>query len=78
MTPRSSTETIIQALRILSQEIQSGDGVANACLAEAADRLQEGFDIVEHLTGDAAYSGCSHGLKIACDKFLGIDDNRPE
>jgi archaellum component FlaC len=33
------TETLVSALRILSIEIQSGDGVANAVVAEAADRL---------------------------------------
>lgn len=35
----SDTETLIKALRILSEEIQTDDGVANACLREAADRL---------------------------------------
>jgi len=39
--PRSSTETLIAALRILAAEIQSPDGVANAAIAEAADRLEE-------------------------------------
>lgn len=38
---KSSTETIIGALRILSNDIQGGDGVANACLLEAADRMEE-------------------------------------
>ena len=38
---RSSTKTIIGALRILSNDIQGGDGVANACLWEAADRMEE-------------------------------------
>ncbi len=33
------TETLVSALRVLSVEIQSGDGVANAVVAEAADRL---------------------------------------
>ncbi len=37
---KSSTATLIKALEILSQEIQSEDGVANAALAEAADRLK--------------------------------------
>ena len=37
MSPK--TETLVSALRILSVEIQSGDGVANAVVAEAADRL---------------------------------------
>lgn len=38
---RSDTQTIIKALEILSQEIQSEDGVANAVIAEAAQRLKE-------------------------------------
>jgi hypothetical protein len=40
-TPRSSTETLINALRILSRDIDSEDGVANAAISEAADRLEE-------------------------------------
>lgn len=39
--PRSSTETLVAALRVLAAEIQSPDGVANAAIAEAADRLVE-------------------------------------
>ena len=38
---RTSTETLIAAMRILSQDIQSDDGVANAAVAEAAERLAE-------------------------------------
>lgn len=38
---RTDTETLIKALRILSQEIESNDGVANAAIAEAADRMGE-------------------------------------
>ena len=37
----TDTRTLIEAMRILSQDIQSGDGVANAAIAEAADRLEE-------------------------------------
>ena len=37
MTPK--TQTLVSALRVLSVEIQSEDGVANAVVAEAADRL---------------------------------------
>jgi oligoribonuclease (3'-5' exoribonuclease) len=33
------TQTLVSALRVLSVEIQSEDGVANAVVAEAADRL---------------------------------------
>lgn len=39
--PRTSTETIIGALRVLSRDIVTDDGVANACLREAADRMEE-------------------------------------
>jgi hypothetical protein len=38
---RTETETIIGALRVLAQDIQSGDGVANLAVAEAADRMEE-------------------------------------
>lgn len=41
MTPRTPTPTLIAALRTLAAEIQSPDGVANAAIAEAADRLEE-------------------------------------
>lgn len=39
--PRSSTETLIEAMRVLACEIQSDDGAANAAIAEAAERLAE-------------------------------------
>jgi hypothetical protein len=32
---------MIAAMRILARDIQSGDGVANAAIAEAADRLEK-------------------------------------
>jgi hypothetical protein len=32
---------LIEAVRILARDIQSGDGCANACLLEAAARLEE-------------------------------------
>jgi len=38
---RSSTETLIEALRILAGDILSEEGVANAAIAEAADRMEE-------------------------------------
>ena len=46
MTRKSSTETLIAAMRILARDIQSGDGVANAAIAEAADRLEEQEDLI--------------------------------
>ena len=42
-TPRTSTQTIISALLVLARDIESQDGVANAAIAEAAERLAE-FD----------------------------------
>jgi len=41
MFMRSDTETLIKALEILARDIQSEDGVANAAIAEAAQRLKE-------------------------------------
>jgi len=38
---KSSTETIIKAMYILSNDIQSEDGIANAAILEAATRLEE-------------------------------------
>ena len=38
---RSSTETLIAAMRILARDIRSTDGIANAAIREAADRLEE-------------------------------------
>ena len=38
---KTSTETLIAAMRMLSQDIQSDDGAANAAVAEAAERLAE-------------------------------------
>lgn len=38
---KTNSKTLIKALRILSEDVQSDDGVANACIAEAADRIEE-------------------------------------
>jgi hypothetical protein len=44
----SSTDTLIKAMRVLARDIQSGDGIANAAIDEAADRLQR-LKKYEHL-----------------------------
>lgn len=36
---KATTEQLVSALRVLSVEIHSEDGVANAVIAEAADRI---------------------------------------
>jgi hypothetical protein len=38
---KSSTETLIKSLHILSEEIKTDDGVINAALSEAAYRMEE-------------------------------------
>ncbi len=38
---RTNTETLAQALDILARDIESPDGVANAAIREAAERLRE-------------------------------------
>ena len=39
--PHTRTPILVSAMRLLAQEIQSEDGVANAAIAEAANRLSE-------------------------------------
>ena len=38
---KSSTKTLIKAMYILSNDIRSEDGIANAAILEAAQRLEE-------------------------------------
>ena len=38
---KTNNKTLIHALRILARDIQSKDGIANACIAEGADRIEE-------------------------------------
>ncbi len=50
---RTKTETLIKAMEILSNDIQSPDGIANAAILEASQRLAElhkaHVDIKKHL-----------------------------
>ena len=41
MTSSTPTAILIKALEILVNDVQSNDGVANATIAEAADRLKK-------------------------------------
>lgn len=38
---KTNDKTLIEALRILARDIETDDGVVNACLHEAANRLEE-------------------------------------
>jgi len=44
---KTPTTTIIKSLLILSRDIQSDDGVANAALREAAERMQDMFEMLQ-------------------------------
>ena len=52
---RAKTSTIITAMRILSRDIQSGDGVANAAILEAAERIEELVSLLREASGPASY-----------------------
>jgi HAMP domain-containing protein len=45
----TTTETLVAAMRALANDIQSEDGVANAAIAEAAQRLEEQQDRIKRL-----------------------------
>jgi len=52
---RTDIKILIEAMRILSEGIQSEDGVANAAIAEAGQRLQEQNDYIEKLENEGDY-----------------------
>ena len=54
MTRKSSTETLISAMRILARDIESGDSVANAAISDAADRMEEQQARIAELEAKAA------------------------
>ena len=44
---QSSTATLINSLQILAKDIQSEDGVANAAILEASQRMQEMLELID-------------------------------
>lgn len=58
---RSSNKTLADALRILAQDLESVDGVANAALQEAADRIDELAAEVEDLRNQ------NHNNRVAAE-----------
>lgn len=77
---KTTDETLVSALRVLSRDVQCEDGVANAAIAEAADRIEALSSSIE-LIRDAVLNE-RHQLAEAgldCDQVnavLGIiDDN---
>lgn len=53
---RTDTQTLIDALRILVRDVESDDGVANACIAEAAERIEQMRRAINNLIGYAITS----------------------
>jgi hypothetical protein len=56
---KTPTQTLAAALRILANDIESPDGVANAAIAEAAERLDELVAQVEVLKDAANAAYCN-------------------
>ena len=54
--PRSDTPTLIAAMQALSRDVESGDGVANAAIAEAAGRLEALSATVTALLGEIRHT----------------------
>ena len=71
---RSSTRSLINAMRVLDSEIQSDDGVANAVIAEAAERLEEQQERIKRLEqlGDAL----AYAIEESCDPTFANDVTR--
>jgi hypothetical protein len=58
----TDTATLIAALRILVREIQSDDGIANSCIAEAADRIEQ-LDTMATEVLRASHHGDQHFIQ---------------
>lgn len=54
----SETSVLVDALRNLAEDIWSKDGVANACVWEAAERIQQLTDQL------AEWKSCAHDLAV--------------
>jgi len=55
----STTTTLVKAMRILARDIQSADGVANAAIYEAADRLEHLYGCLVAVSGDLELASVS-------------------
>lgn len=55
---KSDTHTLIESMRIPACDIESGDGVANAAIAEAADRLQAYHTALDVIAHASEYEDC--------------------
>ena len=67
---RASTDTIISALRILAVDIVSDDGVANAALGEAAERMAELQDLLKRASGQMSHERWGTAFRRAVERAL--------
>ena len=67
---KSSTNTLIDAMKILASEIQSQDGVANVAILEASERLNELMDKVAELEQELQKSTDQNDLVL--DEFVRV------
>lgn len=58
----SSTHDIASALRVLSQQIHSEDGIANTVCAEASDRIMALVALTSELTMHILATGAHHPM----------------
>lgn len=76
----TSTEKLVMAMRVLAEEIQSDDGVANAAIHEAALRLEQQNDKIKRLedAGDALKAaGYFGGWGDAVNKWVKVKEEKP-
>jgi hypothetical protein len=64
----TSTEILVAAMRALANDIQSEDGVANAAIAEAAQRLEEQSAKIKRLRDGIAKQNME--IEQTCGKAL--------
>ena len=71
MTRRSSTATIVHAMRILEDDIKSDDGIANGAIAEAADRIEELVALLSKAAGPMSHERWSTAFRDKVKRAIG-------
>ena len=65
----TDTKTLASAMRVLSAEVESEDGIANAAIAEAAHRIDDLAAIAKEMAGMLAHDrALSDGCKACAMK----------
>lgn len=67
---RASTATIVSAMQILAGGEPIGDGMANAAILEAADRLQQLDKLLRYVTGSFGYEALPPALRRRISRVL--------